>query len=229
MDKSILVVEDEGDLAELLCFNLESEGFSCRCVRDGAAALDAVRESPPDLLVLDRMLPGMPGDEVALQVKRDPRSANIPIIMLTAKAEESDELVGFALGADDYVTKPFSMKIFLARVRAVFRRAESTDDASGIMTVGPIVLDPTRHEVSINGAKTTVTVTEFRMLRTLMKAGGRVLDRPQLIDATLGPGVAVTDRTIDVHIAALRKKLGPAAAGWIRTVRGVGYTFREPE
>jgi two-component system phosphate regulon response regulator PhoB len=225
--QSILVVEDENDLADLICFNLQGEGYRCRHAGDGDQALREVDRERPDLIVLDRMLPRKPGEEVAAELKRKPQTSSIPIIMLTAKADESDELVGFALGADDYITKPFSMKLLIARVAAILRRSEAADDDARILTTGPISLDPDRHEVTVDGKSVNLTATEFRLVRTLMVANGRVLDRSRLIDAVLGTGVAVTDRTIDVHVAALRKKLDDAA-NWIQTIRGVGYTFRAP-
>jgi two-component system phosphate regulon response regulator PhoB len=226
--KNILVVEDEADLSELLCYNLQKEGYACRCLSDGASALTEVRRQPPDLLILDRMLPHQSGDEVATAMQRESRTADVPIIMLTAKAEEADELVGFALGAADYVTKPFSMRLLLARVAAALRRAASSPVEPEQRSAGPITLDLSRYEVTVDGLSVALTTTEFRILSTLMGANGRVLDRGKLIDLVLGSAVAVTDRTIDVHIASLRKKLGDRAAAWIQTVRGVGYTFREP-
>ena len=226
--KSILIVEDEADLADLLRFNLSKEGYVCRCVHDGAAALAEVRRGTPDLIVLDRMLPGMSGEQVIGHLRKDPQAARVPILMLTAKAEESDQLVGFALGATDYITKPFSMKILLARVEAALSRLQSSAAQTEPLTLGPITLDTERYQVFVEGTAVALTTTEFRILKTLMSAGGRVLDRSRLIDAVLGPTVAVTDRTIDVHIASLRKKLGPGAA-WVQTVRGVGYTCRQPE
>jgi two-component system phosphate regulon response regulator PhoB len=226
--KSILIVEDEADLAELLCYNLEREGYRCRRAADGAAALEEVRQHRPDLMILDRMLPHVSGDEVMRQVKEDPRVKAMPIVMLTAKAEETDELAGFALGADDYVTKPFSMKLLLARVEAVLNRAVSDEEAPDVLTAGPITLDRDRYEMAVDGTPVALTSTEFRILEALMAASGRVLSRAQLINTVLGPSVAVTDRTIDVHIAALRKKLADAA-GWIQTIRGVGYTLRMPQ
>lgn len=225
--KSILVVEDELDLAELICYHLEKEGYTYRRQPDGGAALAEVQRNPPDLILLDRMLPRVPGDEVVTRLKRDPRTADIPIIMITAKADEAEELVGFALGADDYVRKPFSMKLLLARVSAVLRRKELAEQPGERLTAGPYALDRGRHEVTIDGVPLPLTATEFRILAALMSARGRVLDREHLIDNVIGSGVAVTNRTIDVHIAALRKKAG-GAAGWIQTIRGVGYTFREP-
>jgi two-component system phosphate regulon response regulator PhoB len=224
----VLVVEDEADLAELLRFNLKREGYTCHCVDAGDAALRAIRDRTPDLILLDRMLPGLSGDEVVSRVKRDPATAGIPIIVLTAKAEEEDELVGFALGADDYVTKPFSMKVLLARMAAMLRRAEALEVDPDVVAVGPVVLNPARHEVTVNGQRVVLTATEFKLLRVLLSAHGRVLDREGLIDAVLGSTAVVTNRTIDVHITALRKKLG-AAAAWIQTVRGVGYTLRPPD
>lgn len=226
--KTILIAEDESDLSDLLSYNLQKEGYVCRCVSDGAAAIEDVRRQPPDLIVLDRMLPKKSGDEVASTLQREARTATIPIIMLTAKAEESDQLVGFALGATDYVTKPFSMKVLLARVAAMFRRGEGAAPASMRLAGGPIELDVDRFEVCVSGERIPLTTTEFRILKTLMAANGRVLDRARLIDTVLGSAVAVTDRTIDVHIAALRKKLGIGAV-WVQTVRGVGYTFRSPD
>lgn len=225
--KSILVVEDETDLANLLSYHLRKEGYDCRLATDGQAAVTEVQRRVPDMIILDRMLPKMSGDEVAMRLKSDSRSANIPIIMLTAKAEETDELVGFALGADDYIGKPFSMKLLLARVSAVLRRREAKKEQSEVINSGPLTLDRGRHEATVDGEPVSLTATEFRLLAALMGARGRVLNREQLIDAVLGFGVAVTHRTIDVHIAALRKKLGPAAP-WIQTVRGVGYAFRSP-
>jgi len=225
--KSILVVEDEIDLGDTVCYHLEREGYACRRAGDGQQALAELRRQPPDLIILDRMLPVLSGDDVAARLKRDPRLSTIPVIMLTAKSEESDELVGFALGADDYIRKPFSMKLLLARVAAVLRREDTSVRDRDVITIGPILLDKGRHEVTVHQTQVALTATEFRVLRELMLAGGRVLERERLIDAVLGVGVAVTNRTIDVHIAALRKKLGPASE-WIQTIRGVGYAFRAP-
>ncbi len=225
--KSILIIEDETDLADIVSYQLKREGYETRVARDGGAALAEIDRHPPDLVILDRMLPKTSGDEVAMKLKSDARSAHIPIIMVTAKAEETDELVGFALGADDYIRKPFSTKLLVARIQAVLRRQESSDKIPEVLPIGPIVLDRGRHEVTVDGDPVALTATEFRVLSTLMTARGRVLSREQVIDAVLGYGVAVTLRTIDVHVAALRKKLGESS-GWIQTVRGVGYAFRPP-
>lgn len=224
--KSILIVEDEADLAELIRHNLEHEGYTCRMVSNGGSALAEAVAHPPDLILLDRMLPGMSGDEFITHLKRDNRVASIPVIMLTAKAEEADQLVGLSLGADDYITKPFSMKLLLARVAAMFRRVEIASTDQEVVTRGPVSLDSSRHEVTVAGSQVALTATEFRLLRALMAANGRVLTRARLIETTMGVGVAVTDRTIDVHVASLRKKLGKAAR-WLQTIRGVGYAFRE--
>ncbi len=231
--KDILIVEDEADLAELVRFNLEREGYACRCAGDGASAQEQIRHGVPDLIVLDRMLPGTSGDELAARVKGDARTAAVHIIMLTAKADEADELVGFALGVDDYVTKPFSMKKLVARVGAVLRRGGGEEPVTGRLAAGRLVLDPERHELTLDGEAVPTTTTEFKLLAALMASKGRVLSRSQLIDAAMGSDAVVTDRTIDVHITALRKKLGgksgeTKAADWIQTVRGVGYTFRPP-
>jgi two-component system phosphate regulon response regulator PhoB len=185
------------------------------------------RRTGPDLILLDRMLPGLSGDEVIAQLKREPKTTAIPTIMLTAKGEESDALVGFALGADDYVTKPFSMKLLLARIAAVLRRGEGPAPQEQVLTTGGVCLDVGRHEVTLNEQNVPVTTMEFRILQSLMAGKGRVLSRAQLIEAATGTGVVVSDRTIDVHIVALRKKLGDAG-GWVQTIRGVGYAFREP-
>jgi two-component system phosphate regulon response regulator PhoB len=225
VDRTILVVEDETDLADLLRHNLEREGYRCRSAANGEDGLAEARRDPPDVLILDRMLPRMSGDQVISKLRREPKTANIPILMLTAKAEESDELVGFALGADDYVTKPFSMKRLLARVEALLRRAATSSSQPDVVNVGPITLDRDRHEATLDGKAIMLTATEFGILWELAAARGRVLSRDQLIDAVLGSSAVVTDRTIDVHVAALRKKLGRAAA-LIQTIRGIGYALR---
>ncbi|MFQ5590901.1 MAG: response regulator [Phycisphaerae bacterium] len=227
--KTILVVEDQTDLRELIAFNLEREGYTCRRCSDGDAALGQIRRDPPDLIILDRMLPNTSGDEVIMRLKRKPDTALIPIIMLTAKAEESDELVGFAMGADDYVIKPFSMKALVARVAALLRRLDGAAGAAADhqLSSGPVRVDTERYEVTVDGVEVALTMTEFRLLSALVAAQGRLRSRDELIDRALGPDVAVTDRTVDVHIASLRKKLGQAAP-CLQTVRGAGYRWRPP-
>ena len=233
--KTVLVVEDETDLAEVVRYNLEREGYKCRCVADGTSALIELRRERPDVLILDRMLPGLSGDEVIAKLRREPETASVPVLMLTAKAEESDELVGFALGADDYVTKPFSMKLLLARVDALLRRASAPTAGSDVLTVGPISLDRSRRELEVDDESVALTSTEFGILWELMAARGRVLNREQLIDGVLGTCVVVTDRTIDVHVAALRKKLGNASVLWAvrpslaRNSAGQGGCLRNQE
>ncbi len=226
-DKTILVVEDEADLCDLIGMNLQREGYKTRLFRDGASAHTDIQRQPPDLVILDRMLPGKTGDEILASMRHDTQTAAIPVIMLTARADETDELVGFALGADDYVTKPFSMKALMARVSAIIKRRRTEAQSSHVIqTCGPISLDASRYDARVDGRAIELTTTEFRILHALLSSHGRLLSRNQLIDVAIGPDVAVVDRTIDVHIAALRKKLG-SAAGWIKTVRGVGYTCRE--
>ncbi len=228
MPHTILVVEDEADLAELVCFHLTRDGHQCRRAADGERAIAEAQRQPPDLMILDRMLPKLSGDEVAQRLKRDPRTAGVPILMLTAKAADEDELVGFALGADDYVRKPFAVKLLLARVTALLRRKAGEGATPQVLTAGAVVLDHGRHEVTVAGQSVGLTATEFRILASLLGARGRVLNRDQLIEAVIGKGAPVTSRAMDVHIAALRKKLGTAGP-WIHTIRGVGYAFRAPE
>lgn len=228
--QTILAVEDEADLRDLILFNLQREGYHCEGAADGKMALQAVKKTLPDLIILDRMLPNLSGDEVIQAIRKNPSTSAIPIILLTAKAEESDELVGFALGADDYITKPFSMKSLIARVKALLHRSALSIEQSSatIKQQGPIHLDGDRHEVKVEDQLISLTHTEFRLLHQLMDSQGRLLSRDQLINAAIGEDSIVVDRTIDVHIASLRKKLGEASH-WIYTVRGVGYTFRDPD
>lgn len=223
----VLVVEDEADLADMISYHLSRDGYTCEIACSGNDAVEMIRRRRPDVIVLDRMLPGLSGDTVLSQLRRDPETVNVPVIMLTAKSEESDELVGFALGANDYVTKPFSVKVLRARIAALLARRDAAEQSTETLSEGPIRLDVAHHEVTVDGQRVHLTATEFRILSALMKARARVLNRGQLIDIIFGTTVAVTDRTIDVHITALRRKLGDAAT-WIQTVRGVGYTFRPP-
>ena len=226
--RSILVVEDELDLAELLRYNLNVSGHRAEVVHNGRAALDFVAAKKPDLVVLDVMLPELDGIEVAKRLKGDPETSSIPIIMLTAKSADEDQIRGLDAGADDYVTKPFSIKVLLARVDAVLRRAARDGSASSIVTLGPVRIDLDRHEASCAGEGVKLTLTEFRLLSALMQAPGRVLSRRGLISNAIGPGITVTERTIDVHVAAIRKKLGEHGS-MIQTVRGVGYRINDPE
>jgi DNA-binding response OmpR family regulator len=224
--RSVLIVEDQRDLAESIAFNLSRANYQATVAYDGRAALDAIRGSRPDLVLLDVMLPELSGTEVASRIRTDPALASIPIIMVTAKADEIDQLVGLAVGADDYITKPFSMKLLLARIEAVLRRASAQREQGGLRRLGTIELNLETHEVRCAGQPVRLTLTEFRLLASLVNAHGRILSRPQLMERAIGPGVMVTERTIDVHITALRKKLG-SAGSMIRTVRGVGYRATE--
>jgi DNA-binding response OmpR family regulator len=230
--KTILVVDDEKDLVDLIAYNLQRNGYQALVAGTGTDALDIAGRELPDLIILDLMLPGIDGTEVARRLRADARTAGIPIIMLTAKGEETDIVVGLTLGADDYVTKPFSMKVLLARLSTVLRRAEQSAGAGAnpsegaVLRAGPLTIDTSKHDVLVNGESIRLTLTEFRLLTALVQARGRVLTRDQLMDKAMGTDVFVTDRAIDVHITAIRKKLG--AANWlIHTVRGVGYRLQE--
>jgi two-component system alkaline phosphatase synthesis response regulator PhoP len=226
--KRILVVDDEKDLVDLISYNLQRNGFDILAAYNGNDAMEIAQREQPDLIILDLMLPGTDGTEVARRLKSDSRTAQIPIIMLTAKSEETDVVVGLTLGADDYVTKPFSVKILLARLNTVLRRAESQQPTEnmGLLKAGPLTIDTSKHEVTVNGELANLTLTEFKLLSALVNARGRVLSRDQLMDKAMGTDVFVTDRAIDVHVTAIRKKLGEAS--WlIHTVRGVGYRLQE--
>lgn len=225
--EQILVVDDEEDILELVSFSLRRERFEVRCAKSGEEALDKILKDPPDLILLDLMLPGMDGLEVARRLKGDPRTEKIPVIMLTAKGEEADIVVGLELGADDYITKPFSPRILIARVKAALRRrrAGSTREDS-VITIRDMVIHPGRHEVLVQGNPAPLTSTEFHILNHLARRPGWVYTRSQIVDAVKGEDYPVTDRSVDVHIVGLRKKLGPAGA-YIETVRGVGYRLKE--
>jgi two-component system alkaline phosphatase synthesis response regulator PhoP len=223
----ILVVDDEEDILELLRFNLSREGSQVFCASSGEEALRLVQSEIPDLIVLDLMLPGIDGLEVTRWLKSDPNTKHLPIVMLTAKGEEADIVTGLELGADDYVTKPFSPRILVARVRAVLRRKvkESPEDTS-VIRIHDLIIDPRRHEVLVNGEPVVLTFTEFGILNYMARRPGWVFTRFQIVDAVKGEDYPVTDRSVDVQIVGLRKKLGPAGK-YIETVRGVGYRFKE--
>ena len=224
--KKILVVDDERDLVELITMNLQRNGYEVISAHDGAMGLELARKSRPDLIILDVMMPGLSGRDVTVALKGDADTAGIPILMLTAKTEETDIIVGLSMGADDYVTKPFSMKVLMARVSAVLRRKAAVDPAQTLVSAGPIVIDQGKHEVTVEGRPINLTPTEFKLLTAIFAARGRVLSRDQLMDRAMGTDVFVTDRAIDVHVTAVRKKLGEYA--WmIHTVRGVGYRLLE--
>ncbi len=225
---TVLVIDDEKDLIELVRYNLRSEGFEVLAARDGESGVREAFDRRPDLVLIDLMLPGIDGLEVCRRLRSDERTSRIPLIMLTAKSSEADRVVGLELGADDYVTKPFSPRELAARVKAVLRRAGGQQELPVIVRRGALEIDTARHEVSCAGDKVELTATEFRLLHLLAARPGRVFSRGELIDGALGRDVAVLDRTIDVHVVALRKKLGKCG-GWIETIRGFGYRFREEE
>ena len=225
MAQEVLVVEDEPDILALIVHHLTKDGFRCRTAADGAEALARLRAGPPDLIVLDLMLPGIDGLELTRRLRGEPAWAAVPIIMLTAKADEVDRVVGLEIGADDYVAKPFSPKELLARVRAVLRRARPSDVAR-VFEGGGIALDPARHRVTVAGAPVDLTRREFDLLHALMGSAGRVLSREFLLGRVWGYSRAdeIESRTVDVHVRRLRAKLGDAGRR-IATVKAVGYRF----
>jgi phosphate regulon transcriptional regulator PhoB len=227
MAVTVLVVDDERDIVELVRYHLEKEGFRCLAAADGPSALRLCREAGPDVLVLDRMLPGLDGLEVTRQLRRDAATARLPIIMLTARAEEVDRVVGLEVGADDYVVKPFSPRELVARVRALLRRTGEAP-AKSVTRMGAVTVDEGRHQVAVAGRPVELTAKEFGLLVALLRAGGRVLSREQLLDAVWGYANAaeIESRTVDVHIRRLREKLG-AAARHIVTVKGAGYRVED--
>jgi two-component system alkaline phosphatase synthesis response regulator PhoP len=228
--EQVLVVDDERDIRELLQYNLSKEGYGVTTVSTGEDAMAAIRHRKPDIILLDLMLPGLDGLDVCRALKKDSGTADIPIVMLTAKGEEADIVAGLELGADDYVTKPFSPRVLLARVRAVLRRATGEEEAPEAIDVGGVRIDPLRHEVSAAGQPIELTATEFRLMAFLARRPGWVFTRQRLIDAVQGDDPAaerfVADRSIDVHIVSLRRKLG-ACGRQVETVRGVGYRLTE--
>ncbi len=227
--QKILVIEDERSLVEVLSCNLEREGFDVVSAFDGQEGLRQAQLKLPDMIVLDLMLPQKPGLEVCRELRMNPRTRDIPIIMLTAKAEESDQLVGFATGADDYVTKPYSVKILIERIKKELRRRQLKDEpaAGTVLESQGIRIDRHSHRAFAGDQELPLTPTEFRLLEVLLRQTGRAFTRFELMDAAIGEDAIVLERTIDVHIKSLRKKLGEAGE-LIETVRGVGYRFHEP-
>ncbi|QDT08581.1 response regulator [Planctomycetes bacterium K23_9] len=223
---SVLVIEDDRSLTEVINYNLQREGYQVFLAHDGEDGLTQAQLKLPDVIVLDLMLPILDGLEVCRRLRANSATHNVKIIMLTAKAEESDELVGFSVGADDYVTKPFSVKVLLERIKALCRRNVSSSESQLVETQG-ITIDPVRHRVTMDNQPVTLTRSEFQLLQSLARQPGRVFSRAELIDAALGEDTLVLERTIDVHIRSLRKKLGDGSE-LIETVRGVGYRFRDP-
>jgi len=227
--KNIFIVEDEEDILEILKFHLSHEGYAVAAARNGEEAVNDILRKIPDLVILDLMLPGLDGLEVCRALKKDPKTASIPIIMVTAKGEESDVVAGLELGADDYIAKPFSMKVLIARVRAVLRRKrEQSVDKNAAVRIRDIEINPGRHEVLVKGKAVEMTFSELRILHLLASRPGWVLTREQIVDGVRGEDYAVTDRAIDVQIVGIRRKLG-SKSDCVETVRGVGYRFKEQE
>lgn len=223
----ILIVEDEEDVLELIRYNLEKNGYITEAAMDGRVALEKVRSVSPDLILLDLMLPEVDGLEVCRFVKKDPKTVSIPVVMLTAKGTEADIVAGLEMGADDYVTKPFSPRVLMARVKAVLRRKDSEAETDNrVIRVHNIEIDPGRHRVLIGDHPVKLTSTEFSLLKFLASRPGWVFTRYQIVDAVHGSDYPVTDRSVDVQVVGLRKKLG-ASGKYIETVRGVGYRFQE--
>jgi two-component system phosphate regulon response regulator PhoB len=221
----ILVVDDDNDILELVRMTL-SPKYEVLTVDDPVTACDTLDIYEPDLVILDIMMPGLDGLEVCKRLRQEPVTASRPILMLTAKAEEADRVLGLELGADDYVVKPFGMRELLARVKALLRRAESGSDGVEVLKVGRLVIDSGKRQVTAAGKAVALTTTEFNLLRALAERPGRVRSREELISAARGEDAEVVDRTVDVHVAALRRKLGKIG-DMIETVRGVGYRLRE--
>jgi DNA-binding response OmpR family regulator len=224
--KTILIIEDERDVVDLLALHLRRSGkFAVSTANDGASGLDKARNERPAFIILDLMLPKMPGLEVCKVLKTDPATRHIPIMMLTAKAEEIDRIVGLEFGADDYVTKPFSPREVILRVKAILRRGEARQDDERL-TAGAITIDPARHNVSVEGKRVNLTSIEFKLLCTLIQRRGRVQARDRLLNDVWGYESVIDTRTVDTHVRRLREKLGKAGTA-VETVRGFGYRLRE--
>jgi two-component system phosphate regulon response regulator PhoB len=227
MAKHILVVDDEQDILELVKYNLAKNGFQVACVATGEEAIRTAKAESPDLVLLDLMLPGADGFSVTRALKSEAKTAHIPIVFLSARGEEADIVAGLELGAEDYITKPFSPRVLVARVKAVIRRkAEAPPAEQAVIKVHELVINPGRHEVLVNGKAVELTSTEFRLLHFLARRPGWVFTRNQIIEAVRGEDCVVTDRSVDVHVVGLRRKLGSAGKR-IETIRGVGYRFEE--
>jgi two-component system phosphate regulon response regulator PhoB len=221
----VLIIEDQRDLTDVLSYNLQREGYEPIVAHDGEEGLRKAQTLLPDLIILDLMLPILNGLEVCRELRASERTRQIPIVMLTAKAEETDQVVGFSLGADDYVTKPFSVKVLLQRIKALQRRLEGSAEATQLVEHAGVAVDRVRHRALVHGKEIELTPTEFRLLECMLRQPGRAFTRHQLMDAAISEGAIVLERTIDVHIKALRRKLGDPV--FIETVRGVGYRLKE--
>jgi DNA-binding response OmpR family regulator len=223
----ILIVEDDRSLADVLEYNLRQDGFQTAVAFDGQDGLQQAKLKPPDLVVLDLMLPIIDGLEICRRLRADPVTRSVLVLMLTAKGEETDQVAGFSVGTDDYVSKPFSVRVLLERVRALLRRRDGTNGNANVLVSQGVLLDRERHRVTVEDTPLDLTPSEFGLMEALIRQPGRVFSRSELIDAALGGDSLVLERTIDVHIRSLRKKLAEHAA-LVETVRGVGYRFRDP-
>jgi len=225
--KKVLLIEDDRDIVELVRYNLEKEGFQLTAIGDGASGLAQIHKSPPDLLLLDLMLPKLSGLEICKEVRRDETLNRLPIVMLTARGEEADRVVGLELGADDYVTKPFSPRELIARVKALLRRVEPAGPAEKAIEFGPLRIDPASYRVTRNGKAVPLSTLEFRLLYYLASRPDKVFTRDQLLDAVWGTERFVTPRSVDVYIRRLREKIeiDPQRPGFVKTIRGAGYIF----
>ena len=224
MAHKIYIVEDEPDLRDALAYNFENEGFKVKTFADGESSLETINTNKPDLLILDIMLPGMSGLDVCREIRSKQALSDIAVIMLTAKGEEIDRIVGFELGADDYVTKPFSVRELILRVKVILKKQSEINSNESAIEYGPIIMDLDAHNVSVEGAEITLTALEFKLLKHLLTRKGRVQTRDQLLGDVWGYSSEVTTRTVDTHIKRLREKLG-VTGNLIQTIRGVGYRF----
>jgi two-component system phosphate regulon response regulator PhoB len=222
----ILIIEDEKDILDLVEYHLKQSGFPVAAVTDGSIALDQIRQNRPSLIILDLMLPGMDGKDICRALKANPLTRSIPILMLTAKSEELDRIVGFELGAEDYVTKPFSPRELVLRVKAILQRKELPQETEKLIRVGTLLIDAEKHHVSVKKKPVPLTHTEFKLLFELASRRGRVYTRENLLDRVWGYSYEGYARTVDTHIRRLREKLG-VLGNYIETIRGVGYRFRE--
>ena len=230
----VLVVEDERDIAALVAYQLTRDGFRVETAGNGIEALDAIRRELPDLVILDRMLPGLSGDQVLKRLRAEPTTANLPVLVLTAKRDQEDRIAGLELGADDYLTKPFSPRELVLRARAILRRVQEVGSESGgrVLRAGPIRLDVGANQAYLAGEEVKLTPTEFRLLQALMERRGRTQSRKQLLEKAWEVGSTVSDRiqtrTVDMHVRRLRTKLGDVG-DWVQTIRGFGYRLKVPE
>ncbi|MDP3791868.1 MAG: response regulator [Candidatus Omnitrophota bacterium] len=224
----ILIVEDEKNIAKLIRYNLEKAGYDCTTVKTGEEAISILEKQAFDLMILDIMLPGIDGFEVCRKIKQYPKTRNMPIIMLTAKGEEVDKIVGLELGADDYMVKPFSPRELVLRIKAILKRGKTDEQKKELITIGDISVDIPKHRVTVKNKDVALTNMEFRLLLTLMERQGRVQDRDKLLNDVWNIDTMINTRTIDTHVKKLREKLGKAG-DMIETVRGMGYRIREAD